>query len=69
MRTILIFSDTFSIQNHYSLTIHKAIINKDFDISINVDGAGTVVMGRGVYYPENLAGGEPLLYKCLKVIL
>lgn len=51
---------------HYAKTIHKAIVDKDFDISINVDAAGTIVMNHGVYYMENLAGGEPLLYKCLK---
>jgi hypothetical protein len=36
---------------------------------VNIDAAGTIVMNHGIYYMENLAGGEPLLYKCLKVRL
>lgn len=36
----------------YATTIHKAIVNKDFDISINVDARGTIVMNHGVYYME-----------------
>jgi len=41
--------------NHenYATTIHKAIVNKYFDISMNVDAAGTIVMNHGVYYMES----------------
>ena len=63
---VLVNANNYIFKEHYAKTIHKAIVNKDFDISINVDAAGSIVMN-GVYHMENLAGGEPLLYKCLKV--
>ena len=47
----------------YAKTIVKAITNKHCDISMNIDAAGTAVMGHGLFFKKMLSLGSllPLL--------
>ena len=51
------------------MTTHKAVTNKHCDLSMNVDAAGTIVMGHGLYFKENVVVGQPPSHLCLKVSL
>ncbi len=36
---------------------------------MNIDAAGTAVMGHGLFFKENVVVGQPASYTCLKVLL
>jgi hypothetical protein len=36
---------------------------------MNIDAAGTAVMGHGLFFKENVVVGQPASFTCLKVVL
>ncbi len=62
-----IYSSNFDLKLHYATTIQKAILNRHCDLSMSIDATGTVVLGHGLHYVENVVIGQPAQHECLKV--